>query len=266
MLTTGSGSGAEPNAGLSATRLLGAGLLLLSMLSAVPAFAQQYNSDNYLSKPHGVATLILTVGQRNSMWMSTFSLLPRWEFTAAAYVFHEAGDPKISNGYSTSYYAKYMIYENKAQTGGVAVKAGTGLEPGYLVPNVGLEDAFKTYWMNAPATLPFFDNKLSWDVMPGWSVTREFGASGTTVGAFTYATRLAWYPMNMTWSVVGEVYGAKGQTEAIPEYRVGLRWEPNQYAVLALTYDAEFAGGNGAGVELGVMLFTPPFLKPGGGK
>jgi hypothetical protein len=68
----------------------------------------------------------------------------------------------------------------------------------------------------------------------------------------------------MTWSLVGEVYGAKGQTEAIPEYRAGLRWEPNPYAVLALTYDAEFSGSNGAGVEFGVMLFTPPFLKPGG--
>jgi len=100
MLTTG--SGAEANAGLSATRLLGAvALFLLGTLSAAPAFAQQYNSDNYLSKPHGVVTLILTAGQRNSMWMTTFSLLPRWEFTAAAYVFYESGDPKISNGYST---------------------------------------------------------------------------------------------------------------------------------------------------------------------
>lgn len=247
-----------------AARLLGAALPLLVTLTAVPALAQQYNSDNYLSKPHGVATIILTGGERNSMWMTTLSLFPRWEFTAAAYVFYQAGDPRISDGYSTSYYAKYMIFENKAQTGGVAVKAGTGLEPGYLVANVGLEDAFKSYWMNVPVTVPFLDNKLSWDVMPGLSVTREFGVSEATVGAFTYATRLAWYPVSMTWSLVGEVYGAKGQTEAIPEYRAGLRWEPNPYAVLALTYDAEFSGSNGAGVEFGVMLFTPPFLKPGG--
>jgi hypothetical protein len=251
---------------VAATRLLGAALLALATLTSDPALAQQYNSDNYLSKPHGVATIILTAGERNSMWMTTFSLLPRWEFTAAAYVFYDAGDPKISDGYSTSYYAKYMIYENKAQTGGVAVKAGTGLEPGYLVPNVGLEDAFKTYWMNAPVTVPLFNNKLSWDAMPGFSATREFGVNESTVGAFTYATRLAWYPMSMTWSLVGEVYGSKGQTEAIPEYRVGLRWEPNQHAVFALTYDAEFEGSNGAGVEVGIMLFTPPFAKLGGEK
>lgn len=246
------------------SRLLGVTLLGLFALNSAPALAQQYNSDNYLSKPHGVATIILTTGERNSMWMATFSLLPRWEFTAAAYVFYATGDPKVSNGYSTSYYFKYMILENKAQTGGVAVKGGTGLEPGYLVESVGLQDAFKTYWMNAPVTVPFFDNKVSWDVMPGASVTRDFGEGGSTVGAFTYATRLAWYPVNPTWSVVGEVYGSRGQTEAIPEYRVGLRWEPSQYAVFALTYDDEFDGSNGAGVEFGIMLFTPPFAKLGG--
>ena len=197
-------------------KLVPAALLCAFVLAAKPAVAQQYNSDNYLSKPHGVATIIVTAGERNSMWMTTFSLVPNWEFTAAAYVFYESDDPKISDGYSTSYYAKYMIFENKAQTGGVAIKAGTGLEPGYLVANVGLEDAFKSYWTNAPVTVPFFNNRLSWDVMPGMSVTREFGVSETTVGAFTYATRLAWYPVSMTWCAGGEVYGAEGKTEATP--------------------------------------------------
>jgi len=153
---------------------IGAVFLGLCALTAAPAFAQQYNSDNYLSKPHGVATIILTSGARNSMWMTTFSLIPRWEFTAAAYVYYEHGDPKISNGYSTSYYFKYMIFENKAQTGGVAFKAGTGLEPGYLTPDVGLKDAFQTYWMNAPVTVPFLNNRLSLDVMPGASAGNGF--------------------------------------------------------------------------------------------
>jgi hypothetical protein len=70
-------------------------------------WAQQYNSDNYLPKPHGVATLILTAGERNSMWMTTFSLLPKWEFAAAAYAYYQNNDPKISDGYSTSCYVKY---------------------------------------------------------------------------------------------------------------------------------------------------------------
>jgi hypothetical protein len=47
------------------TRLLGAVLLVLATLTAVPALAQQSNSDNYLSTPHGVATIILTGGERN---------------------------------------------------------------------------------------------------------------------------------------------------------------------------------------------------------
>ena len=91
-----------------------------------PAVAQQFNSDNYLSKPHGVATLILTYGDRNSILMNTFSLFPKWEFTAAIYWYNWDNDPRTDDGYSTSYYAKWMLYENEAKTGGVAVKGGTG--------------------------------------------------------------------------------------------------------------------------------------------
>ena len=237
--------------------------IVFVMLSVTPSPAQQYNSDNYLSKPHGVATLILTYGDRNSIFMNTFSLAPRWEFTTAVYVYNWDDDPRTDEGYSTSLYAKYMIYENKAKTGGVAVKAGTGQDPGYLL-DVGLKDAFKTYWTNAPLTLPLFNNKLSWDIMPGASLTVDYGDDGHAAGAFTYSTRLAWYPMNPTWSIVGEVFGAEGGTRTIPEYKIGLRWEPSQYAVLALTYGQEFDGSSGAGTEFGIMLFTPPFACFGG--
>ena len=66
----------------------------LCIFSAAPARAQQFNSDNYLSKPHGMATIILTTGERNTMMMTTFSLLPRWEFTAAAYLFDADDDSR----------------------------------------------------------------------------------------------------------------------------------------------------------------------------
>ena len=49
-------------------------LFILIVVISFQAKGQQFNSDNYLSKPHGVATLILTYGQRNSMLMNTFSL------------------------------------------------------------------------------------------------------------------------------------------------------------------------------------------------
>jgi hypothetical protein len=230
-----------------------------------PAEAQQYNSDSYLSKPHGMATIILTVGERNSIFMNTFSLFPRWEFTAAAYIYNGDADKKTNDGYSTTFYAKYMFYENKAKTGGFAVKAGTGLDPGYLA-TVGLQDAFQTYWMNAPATLPLLNDRLSWDIMPGASVTRDYGEGKGTASAFTYSTRMAWYAFGPTASIVGEVFGATGEAETIPEYKIGWRWEPNQHVVLALTYGDEFHGDNGAGVELGAMLFTPQFLCFGGCK
>jgi len=247
-------------------KLLVGALLGLCLFSAAPARAQQFNSDNYLSKPHGMATIILTTGERNTMMMTTFSLLPRWEFTAAAYLFDSDDDPRTDDGYSTSLYAKYMIFENEARTGGVAIKAGTGLEPGYINNESGVElmDAFQTYWMNGPVTLPLFDNKLSWDFMPGASLTRNYGEDNELVGAMTYATRLAWSPRSPKWALVGEVYGSEGVSGAIPEYRVGLRWEPSQHAVFAITYDDEFEGDNGAGVEFGIMLFTPPFACIGG--
>jgi len=60
---------------------------------------------------------------------------------------------------------------------------------------------------------------------------------------------------------VAEVFGSEGDVRAIPEYKAGVRWEPNQYAVLALTYGQEFDGDAGAGFEFGMMFFTPPFLK-----
>jgi len=236
------------------------GLAVLSVFAATAARAQQFNSDNYLSKPAGVATIILTAGQRNDMVMTTFSLLPNWEFTAAVYIFNGDKDPLTDEGYSTSYYFKWMLHENAAKTGGVAVKAGTGLEPGYLISNVGLEDAFKTYWMNTPITLAFLDNRLSWDIMPGASYTRSYGTTQSPAWAFTYSTRLAWYPKSPKLALVGEVFGALGEGEVPPEYKTGFRWEPNQYATFALTYGQEFNGSNGAGFEIGMMLFTPPFF------
>ena len=237
-------------------------LLGLAVLTVVSSQAQQFNSDSYLSKPAGTITTILTAGQRNEMMMLTFSLLPRWEFTTSIFIYNSDSDVKTAEGYSSSLYAKYMFYENKAKTGGFAVKFGTGLEPGYLDTSNSLHEAFRTFWANAPATIPFFDNKLSWDVMPGFSVTRKLNdeSNAGVTWAFTGATRLAWYPFSPKWSAVGEILGAAGQGTSPPEYRVGPRWEPNQYIVIALTYDNEIGGNNGAKFEIGAMLFSPPFF------
>lgn len=236
--------------------------LLLFLIQLV--FGQQFNSDSWLSKQHGVITIIPTWGQRNSMLMTTYSLFPKFEFTFAAYLYNNDGDPLTDDGYSSTLYAKYMFYENKAKTGGAGVKAGTGLFPGTLEGTDRSKDAFQTYWMNVPATIPLFNNKVSWDLMPGVSMTKNYGTQETTAWNFTYSTRVAWYCFGPELAVVGEVFGSRGQAESIPEYKFGLRWEPTQHFVIAGTYGQEFNGTNGAGFEIGVMIFTPAFACIGG--
>lgn len=227
------------------------------------ATAQQFNSDSWLSKEHGTITLIPTYGKRNAMLMNTYSLFSKWEFTMAAYLYNDDNDPRTDDGYSTSFYLKYMFYQNKTATGGAAVKAGTGMFPGNLNTEGRIKDAFRTYWMNFPCTIPLFDNKISWDLMPGYSLTKDYGEDNSTAWAYTYSTRVAWYPFNPEWAAVGEIYGTGGEVPFVAQYKFGVRWEPSQYAVFALTYGHEIHGENGAGVEFGVMLFTPPFARFG---
>jgi len=223
--------------------------------------SQQFNSDSWLSKPHGTITIIPTWGERNMMFMNTYSLFPKWEFTWAAYLYNNDGDPLTDDGYSTSLYAKYMFYQNKQETGGAAVKFGTGTFPGTIDPEYRVKDAFQTYWFNFPCTMPFFNNKVSLDVMPGASFTRNYGAEESTAWTFTHSERIAWYPFNPKGSIVAEVFGTAGKAETKSEYKIGLRWEPSQYAVFAATWGQQFGGNDGAGFEIGVMLFTPPFAK-----
>jgi hypothetical protein len=213
-----------------------------------------------------MATVILTSGQRNTMFMNTFSLLPRWEFTVAAYIYRSDEHRLTDDGYSLSFYAKYMFYENEAKTGGFAMKAGKGLDPGYLDGENKIKEASETYWTNVPVTLPFFNNTLSWDLMPGASITMRDGEGEINTWAFTYSTRLAYYPFNMEWAAVGEVFGSEGNVTSTPEYRAGIRWEPNIHTNIALTYGSKLDGANGAGFEVGIMLFSPPFFCIGGCK
>ena len=157
-----------------------------------------------------------------------------------------------------------MFYENDAKTGGFAVKAGTGLGPGYMDGDERLQDAWKSFWTNAPITIPFFGNRVSWDIMPGASATIDYGEEKTTKYAFTYSTRLAWYPVSPKLAIVGEVFGSEG-LDASSKYRAGLRWEPDDRTNIALTYSDNFGGDKlGPGVEFGMMLFSPSFFCLGG--
>ncbi len=236
-------------------------LVSIIVFASSQAFAQQYASDSWVSKPYGMMTVIPTIGQKSSMLMTTFSLLPKWEFTAAVWVYDYDKNKRTDDGYTTSFYAKYMFYQNKAETGGMAVKFGTGLDPGLVTEN-GI-NAFSSYWVNFPTTIPFFNNKLSWDIMPGMNTSIKNSMDSTASTSFTYTTRLAWYCFGPKLAVVGEVFGSEGKTENIPDYRIGMRWEPGPYAAFAITYSKEFNSNSGAGFEFGVMLFSPPFVGLG---
>jgi hypothetical protein len=167
-------------------------LILSCVLNCfISVSAQQFNSDSWLSKPHGTVTIIPTTGQRNSMLMTTYSLFPKWEFTIAGYMYNDDGDPLTADGYSASLYAKYMFYQNKKETGGASVKFGTGMEPGTIGGEEREKNAFQSYWINFPCTIPFFNNKFSWDLMPGVSQTQLRSDKNDRLGLYLF------YPIGM---------------------------------------------------------------------
>jgi hypothetical protein len=231
------------------------------VLSCNLSQGQQYSSDSWLSKPYGTMTVIPTFGQKSSMLMTTYSLLPKWEFTMAVWIYDFDNNASTNDDYTTSFYAKYMFYQNTAETGGSSVKFGTGLDPGVLTED-GV-NAFQSYWVNFPTTIPLFNNKVSWDIMPGLNTSIKNSIDSTISTSFTYTTRLAWYCFGPKLAIVGEVFGSEGQTANKPDYRIGLRWEPGPHAAFAVTYSKEFTTNSGAGFEFGIMLFSPPFVGLG---
>ena len=54
----------------------------------------------------------------------------------------------------------------------------------------------------------------------------------TTAGGSYLFQPFAMLSFAPRWSAVGEVFGTLGENKAIPKYRLGIRWEPSQYAVL----------------------------------
>jgi hypothetical protein len=101
---------------------------------------------------------------------------------------------------------------------------------------------------------------LSWDLMPGALENFEDGIDQKTSWGFTWSTRLAIYKIIPKTAKVGEVYGTEGEAYSTPEYKVGLRWEPNDYIIPAITYSSNMEGGLGAGLEIGIVIFAPQFL------
>jgi len=235
------------------------GMLFLSLL-AETAQAQQFNSDNYLTMPHGTGTFILTAGERNATMYSVFAVLPGVELNFQTSLFWEDKSANSPQHFTTNIFGKYMFWVNKAKNGGAAIFLGIGKSPGFFSESE-YSAMQKNYWTALPVTFPLFNNTISWDIMPGAMVNFDYGNNGETAWGFTYSTRIAIYKVIPKTAIVGELYGTEGEAYSKPEYKVGLRWEPNSYIVPAITYGACFDGSPGAGFELGVMIFTPQFLK-----
>jgi len=234
-------------------------LLFLILLGGI-ARAQQFNSDNYLTMPHGTGTFVLTTGERNATMYSTFALLPRFELNFQSSLFWEDQSANSPQHFSINVFGKYMFWVNDANTAGAAVFLGMGKSPGFYNQE-GYSALQKNYWTALPVTIPFFNNAVSWDIMPGALVNFDHGNNNETAWGFTWSTRLAIYKIIPKTAIVGELYGTEGKAYSKPEYKVGLRWEPNSYILPALTYGACFDGSPSAGFEIGIIIFTPQFLK-----
>lgn len=231
-------------------------LILLSVMGK----AQQFNTDNYFTMPHGTCTFVLTAGQRNATFINSFALVQNWEFFAQANLYWENQDNNLSQHFTTTLYMKYMFYENAEKTGGFAAFLGYGKAPGYYEQSEFLY-RHTNIWTAVPITIPLFNNVLSWDIMPGGMVDFDYGNSKEAAWGFTYSTRMAIYKIIPECAIVGEYYGAAGELYSTPEYKAGIRWEPNETVVSALTYGSAIEGLSGPGFEIGVVIFSPPFLK-----
>ena len=232
-------------------------LMMVSMFSS-RAQAQQFNSDNWWMSPHGTVSTIATVGEHYSLLMNTWAFAPNWEFSLGATLFDKDELANTTNHFSATSYFKYGFYENAAKTGGASIMAGTGVNPGYLQAGTVTKD-LKSYWVALPVTIPFIDGTISWDIMPGWMLNKEQGASKEEASGFTWSSRASVYKVIPESAIVGEVFGAEGDIESEAQYKAGVRWESDS-VIVALTYGAGLDGSDGGGIELGIMVLSPQFL------
>ena len=91
---------------------------------------QQFNTDNYLTMPHGTISTTLTAGQRNTGFIASFALIPNFEFFAQATLFYEDASLEIPSHFTTTVFGKYMFSVNAEKNGGGGVFLGIGKATG----------------------------------------------------------------------------------------------------------------------------------------
>lgn len=253
-------------AGTGGLRRLGRTVRGLALLTLLPASlsAQQFNTDNYLAMPHGTVTTVLTVGTEWSMWNASVGLFENWEFFAGATQVWEDRDAGVSSHFTASTWVKYMFYENETRDAGFAVSGGIGANPGYL-DQERRNEPYRQFWIIPQGTLRFLSGRLLWDLNPGIQANFDTDpGDDDTAWGFTYSTRAALYGVIPSTAIVAEVFGATGELDAPAQYKAGVRWEPNPSFVLAITWGWAFDGHKSAGLEAGMMIFSPRFACLGG--
>ena len=228
--------------------------LALVSLAVRPAAAQQFNSDNQWVAPHGVSTLVLTLGQEYSVAMAVAALLPETEFNLGATLFEGSPQDGTEDHYSGIFYVKRRLVENEAGNGGWAIMGGTGVDPSHLEQGE-VTDTFRSWWASGVYTVPFRDGQVTWDLLPGFMVNLNKDQSGETAWGMTWSSRLAVYKIIPSSAIVGEVFGTTGEAYAEPTYRIGIRWESPR-VIVAGTYGDSFSRSGSPRFEIGIMYLT----------
>lgn len=234
--------------------------IIFSIFISSEVEAQQYNSDNYVVMPHGVATSILTVGERNSCLSLSLALVPKFEFAFSSNMFWDDKKVNAPQHFTTTAYAKYSVWVNNKNNGGLAALLGMGRSPSYYGKTQFVE-FHKNYWTAIAATFPLFNNKLSLDLYPGALLDIGYGEKKELAWGFTYSTRLTINEIIPKFFLVGELYGTAGKAYSQPEYKVGVQWTPNSFIIPSISFGSQLNGNQGAGFEFGVVIYSPPFLK-----
>jgi hypothetical protein len=230
------------------------------MFSFNLAIAQQFNTDNHITMALGTANNCVTYGPRSATMLPSVGLFKNFEFFLGAVLIQEDEARQAEDHFSAVIMGKWMFYDTDDNSSGASATFGTGANPAYHAKDVKI-NSFRNYYAYADYTFTLFDKAISWDLNPGVQLIydNESDSDKETWG-FTYSTRVAIYKIIPKTAIVGEVYGALGDASANMEYRVGLRYESSDYIVPALSYGNSTDGSRGPGVEIGVIIISPPFL------
>ncbi len=230
-------------------------LLFVGIWIGIPfSYAQQFAGDNQWVAPKGVATLVGTFGQKYMMLDLTVAAFQEWEFNLQATHYYNDPRNQTASYTSPSFYVKRRLWQNKAQTAGYALFAGTGVYPQHLDQGE-VTTSFRSWWAMGVATYAFAQNKILWDILPGVVANLDHKQTGNTAWGFSYSSRVAVYKIIPSSAIVGEVFGTAGEAFSPISYRAGVRWE-SERLVIAGTYSQSFDASTAAGFELGIVFFT----------